>query len=354
MGQYQRQADDKDKSGTKVHQPLGALIGCIQLASAHAFAHQNRSSIGKTRKEADNQPFQRTEYGGGCDCLLRLTAQHHVDDHVANADQDFVHQNGKTFMKILRHKGFAPDKVTGDTEQIRMFLHFSHQQDHQRVNACGANSRQSRSLNTHGGKTEAAVDQHPIQKDIGRHRGNRAIQRNTYPVRGAQKSAHRHGVHLQRVGETNDPKILNADFLNGRFVGIDTHNEFGEEQRERGKDDRVRHHAEERHAIGTVHAVVILRSVILGKKQHTAAHKTPVSREHQRRKLSAQSHCAHAQFAKRGDHHGIHHAAGGGQQVLKRNRDRNDRHTAQKFFPRESGSFRRHKESSFNVQSCPV
>ena len=173
-------------------------------------------------------------------------------------------------------------------------------------------------------------------------------------IRCAQKSAHRHGVHLQRVGETNDPKILNADFLNGRFVGIDTHNEFGEEQRERGKDDRVRHHAEERHAIGTVHAAVILRSVILGKKQHTATHKTPVSREHQRRKLGAQSHCAHAQFAKRGDHHGIHHAAGGGQQVLKRNRDRNDRHTAQKFFPRESGTFRRHKESSFNVQSCPV
>ena len=53
--------------------------------------------------------------------------------------------------------------------------------------------------------------------------------RNTYPVRGAQKSAHRHGVHLQRVGETNDPKILNADFLNGRFVGIDTHNEFGQQ-----------------------------------------------------------------------------------------------------------------------------
>ena len=50
-------------------------------------------------------------------------------------------------------------------------------------------------------------------------------------------------------------------------------------------------------------------SPVLGEKQHAAAYKSPVSGEHQRRKLGAKSHRTNGCFTQWCNHHGVNHAA---------------------------------------------
>ena len=138
VGKDKGQTNDEDKSRAQIHQPFGPLVGRIQLARAHAFAHQHGGGIGEARKEADHQTLQRAEYGGGGNRLLRLPAQHHVHDHVADTDQDLIHQNGKALMEVFRHKGLGPDEVLGNAEQIGVLLDFAKQQNDQNVHGGGA------------------------------------------------------------------------------------------------------------------------------------------------------------------------------------------------------------------------
>ena len=186
MGKDKGQTNDEDKSRAQIHQPFGPLVGRIQLARAHAFAHQHGGGIGEARKEADHQTLQRAEYGGGGNRLLRLTAQHHVHDHVADADQNLVHQNGKALMEVFRHKGLGPDEVLGNAEQIGVLLDFAKQQNDQNVHCGSADRGQRRAPNAHGRQAETAENQQPVQNNVGRHGGNRAVQRNAHTIRCTQ------------------------------------------------------------------------------------------------------------------------------------------------------------------------
>ena len=179
------------------------------------------------------------------------------------------------------------------------------------------------------------VDQHPVQRDVGADGRNRAEQRNAHPAGGAQQRAHGHGQHLKGIGEAHHPQIAHADFLNGGLVGVDAHDRLRKQQRRRGEHDSHGHHAGQRHAVGAVDAVVVLRAEILGKEQHAAAHEAPVAREQQRRELGAQAHRAHGVLPQRREHHGVHHAARGSQQVLQRHRHGDDGHVFQKGLPFE-------------------
>ncbi len=59
---------------------------------------------------------------------------------------------------------------------------------------------------------------------------------------------------------------------------------------------------------------------VLGEKEHSAAYKTPVAGKHEGGILGAKSHGTYGILAQRRYHHGIHHGAGGREQVLKRYR----------------------------------
>ena len=62
---------------------------------------------------------------------------------------------------------------------------------------------------------------------------------------------------------------------------------------------------------------MVLSAPVLSEEQHATADKTPVAGKQERGKLGAQAHSTDALFTQRGNHHGIHHAAGGGQKILK-------------------------------------
>ena len=123
-------------------------------------------------------------------------------------------------------------------------------------------------------------------------------------------------------------------------------------RRHQAEQEAHRHHAGQRQAVGAVDAVVVLRAPVLGEKQHPAPHEAPEAREHQRGKLGAKSHRPHLGVAQGGDHHGVHHRAGGGQQVLQRDRHGDHRHATDEVAPGEGGGGFHGQRSSLN--SCPA
>ena len=226
--------------------------------------------------------------------------------------------------------------MLGEMEQIRILLQFCQHHDDQHVDQRRANRGKRRALHAHGRQTQIAVDEHPVQQHIGTNRGNGRIEGNAHAIGGAQQRTHRHGQDLQRIRHAHDAQIFYADCLNGGLIGIHLHDKLRRKQRKACKHRRDRHHKGQGDAIAAVDAIVVLCAVILRKKQHAAAHKSPVAREHQRRELRAQTDRADGQFAQRRQHHGIHHGARGGQKVLQRNRHRDHGNALDKLLSRKA------------------
>lgn len=183
------------------------------------------------------------------------------------------------------------------------------------------------------GQPQFAVDEDPVQKDVGGNGSQRPIHGNAHLFRRPQQGGHGHGIHLQRIGKAHDAQVFHGDLANGRLVGVDAHDGFRQQHRRAGEQKRHDAHAHQGDAVGTVYPVVVLRSPVLGEKQHAAAHEPPISGEHQRGELRTQAHRRHAALAQRGQHHGVYHASGGGQQILQGHRHGNDRHGFEKLDP---------------------
>ena len=191
-----------------------------------------------------------------------------------------------------------------------------------------------------------AVDQQPVQRHIGQHQSDGGVEGNPHPLSGAQQRAHTHGQDLHRIREAHHPQVIHADTLDVRLVRIDRHDPFRRKHAQTGKGDRHHHHEADGDAVGTVDALIVLRAPVLAEEQHAAAHKAPVTAEHQRRELRAQSDRTDGRFAQWGNHNRIHHRAGGGQQILQRNRNSDHSNLADEVQPGE-GLLLHHSCQSF-------
>ena len=284
---YQRQTQHKDAAAAEQDEAFRPLIGRVELARADALAHKHRGGVRESREEADHKALQRAENRDRGDRLLRLAAEHDVDDHVAHADQNLIAENRKALHKIRLDKRAAPAEMLREVEQVGVPLRAAQNDDHKHVDGRPAHRGQRRAAHAERRHAQLTVDKHPVEAHIRRDGGDRRKQRDAHALGRAQQRAHRHRDDLQQVGKAHDLQVIDADRLNRRLVRIDLHDELRRKQREAGEDRGGGQHAHERQPVGPVDAVFIFRAPILREKQHAAAHKAPVSGEHQRRKLCA-------------------------------------------------------------------
>ena len=179
----QQRNHDQDATAAQRNQPFRSLVRLVQVACAHALADQHRRRVRKSGKETNDQTFQRAEHRNGRDGLLRLTAQHHIDDHVAHADEDLVAQNREAFAEVFRQDLAVPLKMLADAEQIRISLLARQQQNYNSVDGSGKHRAQCRTLHTHRRQAEFAVDQHPVEQNVGADRRNCRVKRNAHALR---------------------------------------------------------------------------------------------------------------------------------------------------------------------------
>ena len=209
------------------------------------------------------------------------TAQHDVDHHVADADQHLVAEDGKTFFQINPDEAPAPAEMAPEGQQIWMPAAESGEQDHKAGNPLRKHGGQRRAAYAHLRRAQVAENQHPVQEDIGEHAGNRTPQRDPTLSGTAQQGCHGHGKNHQGVGKPGNPEVFDPDSPDMRLVGIHAHDGFRKADGHQAEKNSDSHHTGKRQAVGAVDSVIVLRAEILGKKQHTPAHKAPVSGEHE-------------------------------------------------------------------------
>lgn len=107
----QHQTYAQNRAAAQEHKAFCALVGCVQLAGAHACADQNGSRFGETGKEADDHALQRAEHRDGRNGLFGLSAQNNVDNHVAHADEHFVADDGEALDEVDFHLLLIPAEM---------------------------------------------------------------------------------------------------------------------------------------------------------------------------------------------------------------------------------------------------
>lgn len=150
MGQYQRKTHQENEPAGKGTPAAGGAVWPRPIRPRPLLCPPAPPRVGKAREEADDQPLQGAENGGGGDGLLDLTAQHHVDDHVAHADEHLVAEDGEAFAQVNGHLRPGPAEMPGEGKQIRMLLATGQQKNGYHVDQSGAHRGQGRALNAHG------------------------------------------------------------------------------------------------------------------------------------------------------------------------------------------------------------
>ena len=158
----QQKADRQDAASAKVYQPPRALISFVQPPRADSVAHKHGGRVGEAREEADDQTFQRAEHRRGSNRLLTLPAQHHVDDHVAHADQDLVHENREAFMEVGLQRRAVPAEMPAQLEKVGMLHSPGQDENRNHVHRRRNHRRQRRAAHAHLREAELSVNEHPV------------------------------------------------------------------------------------------------------------------------------------------------------------------------------------------------
>ena len=330
------QSYEADEALAEVHQPPGPGVGQVRIARAHLLAHQDARGVGEAGEEADHQALQGAEDGDGGDGLLRLAAQDDVDDHVAHADEQLVQDDGEALAEIFLHQLPVPAEVAAEGGEIGVGAALCQQHHHADAHPLGDHRGQGRAPHAHGGEAQMPEDQHIVEAHVDKDGDDGAIEGDAHPLRAAQQGRHGHAQHHEGIVEAHDAQILHAYLLQGLFIRIQAHHRPRAEGGQAAENDGHGHHAAEGQAVGTVDAVVVLGPPVLGDEEHAPADEAPVAAEHQGGELGAEAHGPQLGLAQGGDHHGVHHAAGGGQQVLQSHRNGDHGDPAQEIPPVEA------------------
>ena len=194
-------------------------------------------------------------------------------------------------------------------------------------------------------------DQDPVQHDICKDRYDGGFKRNPDLTGTPEQGSHDHRAYHQRVGETHDTKVLDADLLNGCFIRIEPHDGIRKAHGKYPEEESYSHYTGHCQTVRPVDPVIVFSAEKLGKEQHAASHEAEVAAEQKRRKLGAESHGADLGLTEGGNHHCVNHGPRCGQQVLQSHRDGDHGYFFYKAAPGKRIVFLSH--SALDISCCP-
>ena len=203
----QREAGAADQTAAQVDEALGPLERELVVPGADLLADEDRGGVREAAEECDHDALERAEHGDRCDRLFILMAEHDIDHHVADADQEFVAQDREAFLQVLVDHCAVPAEMAGKFERVRQFVLQNKEQQHEQVHDTGKHRPERRAGSAHARQPELAEDQQIVEKAVRENRRNPAVQGNSDLLDGAQQRAECHREDLQRVCEADDPQV---------------------------------------------------------------------------------------------------------------------------------------------------